>query len=66
MELDRILGIIPIAGGVYGLLLAYRIVSLKRKDPQKDELWHKRFGTIMKMLSPIVIAFGILKLLGIL
>lgn len=63
--LDRLLGIIPILGGVYGVLIAYRVIPINRKDPQKAKLWHERFGTMMKILSPIVIISGILIVLGI-
>jgi hypothetical protein len=64
--IDRILGIIPVLGGIYGTLIAYRIIPMNRKEPEKEELWHKRFGTMMKILSPFVILSGILTILGIL
>ena len=59
-------GLIPILGGIYGLLLAYRVVPKKPKDPEKMELWHRKFGKMMKVLSPILIVFGLLLLFRIL
>jgi hypothetical protein len=56
-------GLIPIAGGVYGLLLAYRVIPKNPKDPEKLELWHKKFGKMMKIVCPLVILWGIIKLL---
>jgi hypothetical protein len=58
-------GLIPILGGIYGLLLAYRVVPRKPKDPEKMELWHRKYGKLIKILSPFLIIFGILELLGV-
>ncbi len=63
---DKWNGLIPIFGGIYGLLLAYRIIPKKPKDPEKMELWHKKFGKMMKILCPAIIVYGILQLLQIL
>jgi hypothetical protein len=61
---DKWKGLIPILGGIYGLLLAYRVIPRKPKDPEKMELWHRKFGKLMKIISPIIIIFGILQLVG--
>ncbi len=63
---DKLSGLIPILGGIYGLLLAYRVVPREPKDPEKMELWHRKFGKMMKILSPCLIVFGILELLHVL
>ena len=63
---DQRNGLIPIFGGIYRLLLAYRVVPRKPKDPEKMELWHRKFGKNMKFLSPCLIVFGILEILHIL
>jgi len=55
-------GLILIVGGIYGLLLAYRIVPRNPKDPEKMELWHRKFGKMMKILSPLLILWGIIQL----
>jgi len=58
-------GLIPLLGGIYCLLLAYRVIPRKVKDPEKMELWHRKFGKLMKILSPFLIGFGLLELFGI-
>ena len=59
-------GLIPILGGIYLLLIVYRVVPRKPKDPEKMELWHRKFDKMMKVLGPFLIGFGLLELLGIL
>ena len=59
-------GLIPIFGGIYGLLIAYLVVPRKPKDPEKMELWLRKFGPMMKVLSPLLIGYGLLELLGVL
>jgi hypothetical protein len=59
-------GLIPIFCGIYGLLIVYRVVQLKSKDPEKMELWHRKFDKMIKVLSPILIGYGLLNLIGIL
>tara|TARA_Y100000031_G_C8008600_1_gene287025 strand:- start:84 stop:272 length:189 start_codon:yes stop_codon:yes gene_type:complete len=56
-------GLIYIAGGVYGLLMAYRVVPKNPKDPEKMELWHRKFGKMMKIICPWLVAWGVLNLL---
>jgi len=63
---DKWSGLIALLGGIYGLLLAYRVVPRNPKDPEKMELWHRKFGKMMKIVSPCLIVFGILELLGVL
>jgi len=58
-------GLIAIAGGIYGLLAALRIVRVS-KNSQSNEVWLRKFGPMMKLLSPLVILFGLAELLGIL
>ena len=36
---------------IYMLLAAYRIVPLNIKDPEKAELWHRKFDKIMKIAA---------------
>jgi multisubunit Na+/H+ antiporter MnhB subunit len=61
---DRLSGIIVILFGIYGLLLAYRILPRNPKDPERAELWYRKFGGVMKILTPIMILFGIALLFG--
>lgn len=58
-------GLIPLLGGVYGLLLARGILPRKPKDHEKMELWRRKFGGMMTILCPILILFGVLQLLGV-
>ncbi len=64
--LDRVGGIISILGGIYGLLLVYRVLPVNPKDPDRSELWHRKFDKMMKIVCPIVIVFGMLLVLGLL
>jgi hypothetical protein len=59
-------GLIPVLGGIYGLLLAYRVVPRQPRHPEQMELWHRKFGTLIKILSPFLIALGLLELFGVL
>ena len=58
-------GIIIILGCIYCLLIAYRILPRNPKDPERQELLHRKFGKIMKILAPTTIAVGILELIGV-
>ena len=62
--MNNIDALIPIFGGIYGLLMARGILPRKPKDSEKMELWRKKFGGMMTVLCPIIILFGIAKLLG--
>ena len=44
IRLGNLEGLIPIFGGVYGLLMAKGILPRKPKDPEKMELWRRKFG----------------------
>jgi hypothetical protein len=59
-------GLIPIAGGIYGLLLAHGVLPRHSKDPERMELWRRKFGGMMKLICPFLILFGVLQLLGFL
>lgn len=56
-------GLIPIIGGIYLLLLNYKII-LPSKDQIKAERWYKKFGKMAKIIGPFCIAFGLSQLLG--
>jgi hypothetical protein len=57
-------GLVFIAGGIYVLLAAYRVVQLS-KNPEANELWLQKFGPMIKVIGPIVILFGIGQLFGL-
>ena len=59
-------GLIPILGGIYCYLMANGTLPRNPKDPEKMDLWRRKFGKMMKILCPLIIIFGILQLLGVL
>jgi len=59
----RVSGLIPIFGGIMLILLARGM--LPAKDPERMELWRRKFGTMAIVLGPISIFFGLLNVLGI-
>ncbi|MGP8050425.1 MAG: hypothetical protein ACLPYB_07405 [Desulfobaccales bacterium] len=59
-------GLLLILLGIYLLLLVYRVVPRQPKDPEKLELWHRKFGKMMKVLAPFLIGYGLLRLFGVL
>lgn len=59
--LNLISAVIPVVG-LSGA--AYQVVPRKPRDPEKMQLWHRKFGTMIKVLSPFLI--GLLELFGVL
>jgi hypothetical protein len=57
-------GLVTICGGVYGLLLSEGVIHRNPKDPEKMELWRRKFRGPFRVLCPIVIVFGLAQLLG--
>ena len=65
-DIGNLEGLIPLLGGVYGYLLANGTLPRKPREPEKMDLWRRKFGRMMKVISPILVVFGILRLLGVL
>lgn len=61
---ENLKGLIPIFGGIYGLLLAQGVLPRNPKDPEKMELWRRKFGGMMTVLCPLLVLFGIAQLFG--
>jgi hypothetical protein len=61
MDAGRLEGLIPLAGGVVAYLIYFGVIPMKDADTFK-----RRFGTVIKIAAPICIAFGLLRLLGVL
>jgi hypothetical protein len=59
-------GLIPLAGGIYGYLLAKGTLPRHPKDPDKMALWRRKLGPMMTVLGPLLVVFGVLQLLGVL
>ena len=59
-------GLIPLAGGVYGWLLVTGTLPKHPKNPEKMAAWRQRYGTIVKVICPLLVIFGALQLIGVL
>ena len=64
---DKWSGLIPLLGGVYCLyFFCHSIPQIlknpKAKNREKLELYQRKFGKMMKILSPLIIIFGIWQL----
>jgi hypothetical protein len=57
--------IISLLAGIYCTLVGFRIVA-PGKNPERNEEWLRKFGTLMKIGGPLLILFGIAGLLGFL
>ena len=57
-------GLVFIAGGIYVLLAAFRVISLS-KNAEANELWLRKFSPMMKVICPITILFGLGELFGL-
>ena len=55
--------LIPITGGIFGLLAAFRIISVS-KDVLANEQWLQKYGPMIKVISPLLIVFGLAQLFG--
>jgi hypothetical protein len=51
-------GLIPLAGGIYGLLLGCGVIRM-HKDPEKAATNLRRYGTPLKILCPLVVIWGL-------
>ena len=61
----RVYGAVMIVSGVYCCLMAWGFVP-RNPDPERMELWHKKFGKPVKLLSPVMVVVGFLYLFGVL
>jgi len=57
-------GVFAILGGTYCLLVAVGVLPRNPKDPEKQELWRRKYGLLLKVICPIVIGYGVLQVLG--
>jgi hypothetical protein len=57
-------GLIPLLAGVYCLLVVFGVVRAS-KNPESNEVWLRKYGTLMKILGPIMILFGLAELFGV-
>jgi hypothetical protein len=52
-------GGIFLLGGVYGILIGYRIIGKGAGVDFKYDQWHERFGRMLRVLGPLLIVYGI-------
>lgn len=62
----RLFGLVFVVTGIYIMLLVYRVVPSKFRDPAEIEHWHRTFDRLMKIIAPVLIVGGILFILGVL
>ena len=65
-DIGNLEGLIPIICGICAYLVANGTLPRNPKEPEKMELWRRKHSRTMKILSPIIIVFGILQLIGVL
>lgn len=58
-------GMVEIALGVYMGLIAFGVIPAS-KNPEKNKEWVDKYGKFLKIISPCLIIFGIITLLGLL
>jgi hypothetical protein len=52
-------GAIPFFGGIFATLLGFRVLGRKPGANLKYDEWHNRFGTLLKVLGPLLVLFGV-------
>jgi hypothetical protein len=50
---------IPFVVGVYCLLVGFRLVGKRPGADPKFDRWHERFGTVLKVAGPVLMALGV-------
>lgn len=65
MDWGNLNGLVLILVAVYFMLMAKGILPRSPRDPEKMELWRRKFGPMLMVIGPILIIFGVLQLFGI-
>ena len=63
---DQFFGGVCVVGGIYGFLIANGTLPRNPRDPEAMALWRRKFGRMARILSPIVMVYGALRLVGFL
>jgi uncharacterized membrane protein YtjA (UPF0391 family) len=62
--MNTVFALIAIIAGILGSLVAFNKIQLdKFINPGEAEDWHRKYGKIFKVISPIAAIFGIWLLL---
>lgn len=64
-NIGNIQGLIPLLGGIFGLMVAFEKTLGNPSNPKKYQQWQEKYSTILKIISPIAIILGLLQLMGI-
>jgi len=64
--LIRSTGFIPLVGGAYLLLFVYRKFPSNKNENEEVKKWRQRYGGLVKVVSPLMILYGALRIFGIL
>jgi len=63
---ENLKGLIPLVVGIYLFLVATGKLPRNPRDPERMALWRRKFGPLVKVLTPFMVAFGLLQLIGVL
>ena len=50
---------IPFLGGLYGTLLAYRVLGKRPGQDMRWDQWYQRFGRHFRYVGPLLMLFGV-------
>lgn len=59
-----LVGVLFIAGGIYGWLLALGRLQIAPQDPEKSREWREKYGGMMRWAGPVMILYGVFRLSG--
>lgn len=59
---DRWNALVPLVFGIYASLLAFGYLPRKPRDPARLEVWRRKFGPTMRVISPLMVLFGAISL----
>jgi hypothetical protein len=62
--MELIFGIGNIGIGIVVTLVGFKIYNPFKQEPEKEELWYKKFGTFFKIGGIAMLIFGLIKTLG--
>lgn len=54
--------LIMLSIGIYTMLIAFRIIPRKPREPEKYEIWYKKVGKLLKIGSILIMFGGVIKL----
>jgi hypothetical protein len=54
---------IPLLGGIYATLLGFRVIGKPKGEAPEVDAWHQRYASHLKILGPMVMIFGLVKLM---